>query len=196
MMKKKKSISSAAKRTAGKSGRKTTARKKVTKKPVKKTVAGKTSEKPIKEKVPKKAAKKKVPAKEKISASEKREFRAMLIDMRSRLTEQIEALKKDSLQRYDSVNSEEDGTDAFERQFALTIASSENELLLEIDEALRRLDEGFYGICNICDERIEKPRLMALPFVKMCVRCKSESEKQGNVSRFGSTMNRLAGDNS
>lgn len=122
-------------------------------------------------KVAKKTAKKKLPA------SERKKFRNILLGLRERVSGQIAALKDDSLKRYDTVNLEEDGTDAFERQLALNLASSGNESLFEIDEALRRIDEGTYGICEECNKLIEKPRLKALPFVRMCIHCQSEIEK-------------------
>ncbi|OGV69699.1 MAG: hypothetical protein A2283_17195 [Lentisphaerae bacterium RIFOXYA12_FULL_48_11] len=113
----------------------------------------------------------------KLPAAKKKEFRDMLLGLRERITGQIAALKGDSLQRFDAANTEEDGTDAFERQFALNLVSSEQDALFEIDEALRRLDEGIYGVCLQCRKLIEGPRLNALPFVKMCVKCQSLNEK-------------------
>lgn len=113
----------------------------------------------------------------KLPAAKKKEFRDMLLGLRERITGQITALKDDSLQRVDASNTEEDGTDAFERQFALNLVSSEQDSLFEIDEALRRLEEGIYGVCLQCRKLIEGPRLKALPFVKMCVKCQSMNEK-------------------
>jgi len=121
----------------------------------------------------------------KIPVAKKKEFRDMLLGLRERITGQIVALKDDSLQRVDASNTEEDGTDAFERQFALNLVSSEQDSLFEIDEALRRLDEGIYGVCLQCRKLIEAPRLKALPFVKMCVKCQSMNEKgKRKGSRF------------
>lgn len=113
----------------------------------------------------------------KLGAREKRFYKDLLMAMRERLREQITMLTRQSLQRDDAVVSEEDGTDAYERQFALTLASSEQDSLFEIDNALRRLDEGKYGICENCGCFIRKPRLEALPFVRMCIECQSETEK-------------------
>jgi DnaK suppressor protein len=124
------------------------------------------------------SAKPAAPAASKLSAKEAADTRKSLLDMRERLSGQINALKSESLKRDDEVNTEEDGTDAFDRQFALNIASSENNSIREIDEALRRLDQGVYGICEHCSCRIERPRLSALPFVRNCVKCQSELEKQ------------------
>lgn len=112
----------------------------------------------------------------KMSAAEKTVYRDMLVALRERLSGQIAALKGDSLERHDSTNIEEDGTDAFERQFALSLVSSEQDALFEVDEALRRLNEGVYGSCSQCNGRIEPNRLKALPFVRTCIKCQSEME--------------------
>ncbi len=104
-------------------------------------------------------------------------FKDLLLAMRKRLSGQMNALKNDSLESVDWLNLEEDGTDIFERQFALNIVSSENEMLQEIDDALERVEEGTYGICQSCNGPIGEARLKALPFVKTCVVCQSKMEK-------------------
>jgi DnaK suppressor protein len=112
----------------------------------------------------------------KLPEGQKKAFKDMLLMMRERIVGQIRSLKGDSLRRDDEVNNAEDGTDAFERQFALNLVSSENDAIFEIDEALQRLDEDAYGICEDCDGLVEMPRLKALPFVRKCVGCQSKSE--------------------
>jgi len=125
----------------------------------------------------------------KLAQVTKKEFRDTLMGLRERLTGQITALKGDSLQRFDAANTEEDGTDAFERQFALNLVSSEQDALFEIDEALRRLEDSTYGVCQQCAKMIEPSRLKALPFVKMCVKCQSANERNGRKgTRFGETV--------
>jgi RNA polymerase-binding transcription factor DksA len=119
------------------------------------------------------------------SEKQQRAFREMLLSLRERITSQIEALKGDSLERHDSTNIEEDGTDAFERQFALNLVSSEQDALFEIDEAIRRLEEGTYGLCVECSGRVEDGRLKALPFVKTCIKCQSALESvNGRIPRM------------
>lgn len=116
-------------------------------------------------------------AKVKLNKKIVKEFKNVLVAMKMRLTGQIASLKDDSLHRDDSVNSEEDGTDAFDRQFALNIASTENDVVYEVDEALQRIEQGAYGICEQCKGLIELPRLRAAPYVRMCIKCKTENEK-------------------
>jgi RNA polymerase-binding protein DksA len=68
-------------------------------------------------------------------------------------------------------------SDSYERELSLNIASNEQEVLYEIDEALKRIEEGKYGICVECDKKIPVKRLKALPYVKHCIQCQSKEEK-------------------
>jgi RNA polymerase-binding transcription factor DksA len=112
----------------------------------------------------------------------------VLIKMRDRLTGQISALSNDSLKYIDDASSE-DRTDDFDREFALNLVSSEHDSVFEIEGALRRIEEGVYGVCDSCSCQIEKPRLHALPFCRMCIKCQSEQEKGRSRFRpFGETL--------
>lgn len=116
------------------------------------------------------------------------QVRDMLMKMRERLTGQISTLSDDSL-KYKDDGSSEDRTDDFDREFALNLVSSEHDAIFEIDSALHRIEEGLYGMCDSCGCAIEKARLHALPFARMCVKCQSDSEK-GRVRfrPFGDTL--------
>lgn len=118
--------------------------------------------------------------------AERKRFRAVLVVTRERLTRQVSILKGESLQRTEEIITSEDGTDAFDRQFALSVASNEQNAVYEIDEAIRRLDTGRYGICEDCGCEIEKLRLKALPFVRLCVKCQSAQEKNRPLFRVWS----------
>ncbi|MBM4149064.1 MAG: hypothetical protein FJ224_08460 [Lentisphaerae bacterium] len=111
------------------------------------------------------------------TASDRKKLREMLLALRQRLDYQIAVLKDESLTRDDSSNSEEDGTDAFDRQFALGLATNDREKIIFIDEAIARIDNGTYGVCDDCGEKIDVSRLKALPFVKNCIKCQSEKER-------------------
>lgn len=156
---------------------KTAAKKKADSRP--KALIRKT--RPTHEKAPS-ASHAKPAAKPHLTPAEKKALVARLLSLREDLAGQIRALKDDSLKRNDEVNTVEDGTDAYDRQFGLSLASSEQEAVAQINEALRRLSEGTYGLCEECQGGIEKARIDALPFVKTCIRCQSERER--NNSRF------------
>ena len=69
------------------------------------------------------------------------------------------------------------GTDAMEREKAFLFASAEGRRLLEIDDALRRLYRGEYGVCESCGNPIAHARLLAVPDARLCVDCKEKEER-------------------
>jgi len=117
-----------------------------------------------------------------LRAGEKRKLRDRLLSLRERIAGQIDFLAKDNLNRTQNdteVNfrSEEQGTDNYDRDFALNRVSLEQDVIFEIDEALNRIQLGTYGVCETCDRQIEKARLAALPYSRLCVSCKSQAEE-------------------
>ena len=115
------------------------------------------------------------------SAKEKKEYRDRLMKMRDRLTGQIDFLVTDNLSRSPNDNemdfrSEEAGTDNFERDFALNRASLNQDTIFEIDEALNRIEMNTFGVCEACEKPIEKPRISALPYSRLCLKCKATFE--------------------
>ena len=62
------------------------------------------------------------------------------------------------------------GTATFEREKDLSIENNVRDLLHKIDRALKRMDDGTYGICDICGKPIEKARVKALPYVDLCIK--------------------------
>ncbi len=75
------------------------------------------------------------------------------------------------------------GSDAYDRDFALSLLSQEQDALYEIDEALKRIDHGTYGVCEMSGERIPKERLEAIPFARYTVQCQSQIERQQRATR-------------
>jgi RNA polymerase-binding protein DksA len=69
------------------------------------------------------------------------------------------------------------GTDAMEREKAFQLASAEGRILLEINEALRRIARGEYGVCESCENPILRARLEAMPVARLCLSCKEKEER-------------------
>ncbi len=65
-----------------------------------------------------------------------------------------------------------------DRAFLLRIRDRERKLIAKIQEALRRIDDGTYGICETCGEEIGQKRLEARPVTTQCIDCKSEAEQR------------------
>lgn len=69
-------------------------------------------------------------------------------------------------------------SDVSERDLFLKLASGERELLLSIEEALKRIEEGTYGSCLSCNKKIAKTRLKAIPNAPNCRGCQEKEEKK------------------
>src|SRR5215213_3197765 len=65
------------------------------------------------------------------------------------------------------------GSDAYDRDFALSLLSQEQDALYEIEEALKRIESGTYGICEMSGKPISHARLEAIPFARFTVECQS-----------------------
>ena len=133
------------------------------------------------------------------SKSELQFFRAQLQKQLDLIQGNLTALAGDNLKRSPiessgdisahSTHMADQGTDNFDRELALNLASSRQESLYDIEDALRRADEGTYGACESCGGAIELPRLKALPFAKKCMACQNAAERGRTKYRpFGGTL--------
>ena len=85
------------------------------------------------------------------------------------------------------------GSDAYDRDFALSLLSQEQDALYEIDQALKRIELGTYGICEMSGKPIPRARLEAIPFARFTVECQSQLEKQNKASRVRQSVTSLFG---
>jgi RNA polymerase-binding protein DksA len=67
-------------------------------------------------------------------------------------------------------------TDNYDREFSLGLASNERELLYELVDALKRIEDGSYGLCEDCKGVITKTRLKAIPYTRHCLKCQEKRE--------------------
>jgi DnaK suppressor protein len=85
------------------------------------------------------------------------------------------------------------GSDAYDRDFALNLLSQEQDALYEIDQALKRIENDTYGICEISGKPIPHARLEAIPFARYTVECQAEIEKQMRGQRIRRPVTSLFG---
>jgi DnaK suppressor protein len=85
------------------------------------------------------------------------------------------------------------GSDAYDRDFALSLLSQEQDALYEIDQALKRIELGTYGTCEMSSKQIPRARLEAIPFARFTVECQSQLEKQSRASRVRQSVTSLFG---
>jgi len=76
------------------------------------------------------------------------------------------------------------GSDAYDRDFALSVLAKDQDALYEIEEALLRIKKGTYGLCEMSGKRIPIPRLEAIPFARLTVECQSQWEKEFGTKKF------------
>jgi RNA polymerase-binding transcription factor DksA len=127
----------------------------------------------------------------------KRYYR-LLVDLRKHLTEGIELHSEETLKRSSKDDSgdlssygqhmADAGTDTFDRDFALSLVSSEQEALTEIDAAIKRIRDGTYGICEITQKPIAKERLLAVPFTRYSAEAQKDLEKNRYRARTASGL--------
>lgn len=117
-----------------------------------------------------------------LAKSTRDRFRRRLEDERVRLAEVIQDIEEEreevrltetSSDRSPDPNTAEGGSLAFEMEKELSILENTRDILAKVEEALVRIEEGTYGICDVCGEAIPVARLEALPYTKLCVTCAS-----------------------
>ncbi len=127
--------------------------------------------------------------------------RERLLILKDTLLDSMTGVAKDSLRsRADGseasafgMHQADAGSDAYDRDFALSLLSQEQDSLYEIDEALKRLETGSYGTCEMSGKSILHARLEALPFTRYTVECQAEIEKKNRYTRVRQPVASLFG---
>lgn len=123
-----------------------------------------------------------------MSSKELQQFKALLLDLRARLRGDVKQLSDGALddggESKSPTHMAELGTGEYERDFALSLMENDQETLTEITAALKRIDEGRFGVCESClaegkspaKAAIPKLRLKAIPYARNCVECQGKRE--------------------
>lgn len=114
----------------------------------------------------------------------------ILMDLRERLLLQMDGLAKESAEQLAgySLHMADSGTDNFDRDFALSLLSSDQDAIYEIEEALKRIERNTYGVCELTGKHIPKARLNAIPWTRFTVEAQAQLEREGALRqrRLGS----------
>jgi len=115
-------------------------------------------------------------------------FKKIILKRKEEILEEIKCLSEDTLRKSQkdasgdisgySYHMADVATDTYDREFALGLASNERELLYELDDAIKKIDEGTFGVCEDCKNLIAKTRLKAVPQARLCIRCQEKREKK------------------
>jgi RNA polymerase-binding transcription factor DksA len=104
-----------------------------------------------------------------------------LLELRERLLQQMNGLAKESAEEMSSysLHMADSGTDNFDRDFALSLLSSDQDAIYEIEEALKRIERDTYGVCELTSKPIPRARLDAIPWTRFTVEAQGQLEREG-----------------
>jgi DnaK suppressor protein len=118
-------------------------------------------------------------------------YRRRLLALKKRLGVDLSELEEEALQPVGGetsgglsdvpVHPADLGTDNYEEEVALTMLENEAQLLVEINDALARIEHGTFGRCENCGQEISRERLEALPYARYCTRCARKFEAEARA---------------
>ena len=108
-------------------------------------------------------------------------YYANLLELRERLLHQMNGLAKETAETLPgySLHMADSGTDNFDRDFALSLLSSDQDAIYEIEEALKRIEKNTYGVCELTGKTSPKARLDAIPWTRFTEEAQGQLEKEG-----------------
>jgi DnaK suppressor protein len=115
-----------------------------------------------------------------------------LLDLRDELVDAMSGMTRDTIRNApegseasgSGQHQGDAGSDAYDRDFALSVLAKEQDALYEIEQALQRIKKGSYGICEMSSRKIPLARLEAIPFARLTVECQAQWEKEYGKRRF------------
>ena len=118
--------------------------------------------------------------------------RQRLLDLRDDLVDAVSGMARDTIRNApegseasgSGQHQGDAGSDAYDRDFALSVLAKEQDALYEIEQALRRIQSGAYGICEMSSRKVPQARLEAIPFARLTVECQAQWEKEYGNRRF------------
>lgn len=115
------------------------------------------------------------------------DFKKIILKKKEEISDDIKHLSEDTKKSQKEASGDISGysfhmadvaTDTYDREFSLGLASNEREALYEINDALKRIEEGVFGVCETCKGLIAKNRLKAVPSARLCLKCQEKREKR------------------
>ncbi len=126
--------------------------------------------------------------KKKLTKKELQEFKKIVLKKKEEVLDDFKHISDDTLRKSQKEASgdisgytyhmADVATDNYDREFSLGLASNERKSLYELDSALKRIEEGTFGICDDCKTPITKIRLKAVPSARLCIKCQEKREKK------------------
>ena len=126
--------------------------------------------------------------KNKFTKKELSAFKQIILKRKEEVNDEIKHISDDTLKKSQkdasgdisgyTYHMADVATDNYDREFSLGLASNDRKSLYELNDALKKVEEGTFGICEECKHLITKARLKALPHARLCVKCQEKREKR------------------
>lgn len=126
--------------------------------------------------------------KKKFNKKELEYFKKLILKMKEKILDEIKHISEDTLKKSQkdaagdvsgyAYHMADVASDTYDREFSLGLASNERQSLYELDDALKKIEDGTFGICEECKSLITKTRLEVVPFARLCVKCQEKKEKR------------------
>jgi DnaK suppressor protein len=116
----------------------------------------------------------------KMYKKERDEFRTLLADKKETITRKLSATITESKEMESNVAQDlvDKAETSYTKEFLLSLSDGEREQLLLIDEALKRLAHGEFGVCQLCHKEIGGKRIKAIPWTPYCIDCQEKAEEE------------------
>ncbi len=121
-----------------------------------------------------------------LSKDQLKTFRQLLITERVKFADEIRSIARDAARSPSAASADgasynvhvsDMAADTYDRELSTNMVSAEQEVLYQIDDALKRLDEGAFGVCAECQHPITMSRLKAVPYASLCIECQRKKEQ-------------------
>jgi len=126
--------------------------------------------------------------KKKLNKKELADFKKAVLKRKEEIMREIKHISEDTLKKSQKEASgdisgytyhmADVATDNYDREFSLGLASNDRKLLYELEDALKRIEDGIFGICQSCGCVIARTRLKAVPQATLCIKCQEKKEKR------------------
>jgi RNA polymerase-binding protein DksA len=125
------------------------------------------------------------PVKSPLNRKELEPYRRLLIELKAKLIRDVVVNQEASNESTDGdvLDLADQASDSYDKDLANSLSETERGRLAAVEHALKRVDEGSYGLCDTCVKPIPLPRLKVLPFAKLCIDCQQDEERGGGRSR-------------
>lgn len=126
--------------------------------------------------------------KKKLNKKELGEYKKLLIKRKGDILDAIDHASEETIKKSQkdasgdisgyTYHMADVATDTYDREFSLGLVSTERKILFEVGDALKKIEDGNYGVCEECKLPIAKTRLKAIPYARLCVKCQEKREKR------------------